>query len=89
MAGPPDSPTLSDGEKALDSRNQEPVHYDYATEPPVDHNCYTPAAEYDVIMDIKNKSAERYVYSVPKAPPLVVNPSYATNDTVVHNIDEQ
>ena len=93
LAGPPDSTTLSSGDKALDSNvvanNEEPVHYDYATEPPVDHSCYTPAAEYDVVMDIKDKSAERYVYSVPKAPPLIVNPSYTTNDTVVHNVDEQ
>ena len=91
VVGPPNSPTVP-GEDDVQAfteynkvgNNRESVEYDYLTSPPVDG--YTPAAEYDVIVNTKHNSTEDY--SVPKAPVLVSNPSYATSDAVVHNTDE-
>lgn len=79
---------LEENNKA--ANNRESVQYDYPTRPPVDSNCYTPAVEYEFVADTKDDSADRNdAYSAPKVPEMTVNPSYMTNDAVVHNMDEQ
>ena len=83
-----DSPTVSGGDDVpVYSKVADNREYDYLTQPPLDGNSRTP--DYEVIPDTNSAEQNTPYYSVPKAPAVAVNPSYATSDPVVNNTDEQ
>ena len=76
-------------EVSVAANNRESVQYDYLVKPPVDRSCYTPPAEYEMVVDTKREKRGN-VYSEPELP-VVIGPSCAASCSgpVVHNTDEQ
>ena len=68
------------------SKVAENREYDYPTHAPLEGNDRIP--EYEVIVDTGSAEKNTAYYSVPKAPAIVVNPSYTTGNQVVRT-DEQ
>ena len=73
-------------EISVAANNRESVQYDYLVKPPADRSCYTPPAEYDVVVDTKPTRRGK-IYSEPKVP--VVTDNCVASGTAVHNTDEQ